>query len=168
LRYADHLARLKRGTENHVNVRRVGQKHHGVFAVEGERRRDLCAFDGKQHLLAYGIHTMAHGHYAVRRGQPQEFDESAPESALSASFSPWASDGGKVGLVRLYTAITCRVGLTWLTNSCTTRGSSCDGWWCRPGKDGLLTIRGVAANEGDDDDDEPPRRAYRIMDDGEH
>ena len=93
IRHADYLAQLKRGRENYVNVRRIGQKHHRVFTIEG-MKRGLCAFDDKRYLLADGIHTMAHGHCAIRLEQTRDFDEPIPESPLTTSFSPWVEDEG--------------------------------------------------------------------------
>jgi hypothetical protein len=91
LRHAAYLEQLKRARENYVNVRRIGQKHHRVFTIEGVKR-GLCAFDDKRYLLRNGIHTMAHGHYALGPEQTEEFHESVPESALSTPFSVWNAD----------------------------------------------------------------------------
>ena len=73
IRHADYLAQLQVAVENYVNIRRIGQKHHRVFTVEGVKR-GLCAFDDKRYLLGDGIHTYAHGHYKIREEQTRPLD----------------------------------------------------------------------------------------------
>ena len=70
LRHADYVAQLKVSRENYVNIRRIGQKHHRVFTVDGIKR-GLCAFDDKRYLRKDGIRTYAHGHYSKRDKQTQ-------------------------------------------------------------------------------------------------
>ena len=113
VRHADYLAQLNAAVENYVNVRRIGQKHHRVFTVESVKR-GLCAFDDKRYLLPDGIHTMAHGHYNIREEQTREFDETIPESALTATQSPWLGDDNNAdvsGFIALSHADSIRLGI---------------------------------------------------------
>jgi hypothetical protein len=165
LHHADYLAQLREGTENYVNVRRIGQKHHRVFTMEG-MKRGLCAFDDKRYLLPDGIKTMAHGHYAIRREQTEEFEESLPESALSTSFSTWAGDEENVdvsGFITLSHADSVRQGLQphMSRNEVLAMVGGTD---LRREIASLSATRTAAAN---DDDDELPRHAYSILDDGD-
>jgi hypothetical protein len=164
LRHADYLAQLNRAVENYVNVRRIGQKHHRVFTIDG-MKRGLCAFDDKRYLLPDGIRTLAHGHYSIRQEQTQEFDESIPESALSTPFVPWAGDDENVdvsGFITLSHADAVRQGL----QPHITREevlAMVGGADLRREIDELSSIRG----DDDDDEDEPPRHAYSMIDDGD-
>jgi hypothetical protein len=170
LHHADYLAQLKRAAENYVNVRRIGQKHHRVFTIDG-MKRGLCSFDDKRYLLPDGIRTLAHGHYSIRQEQTQAFDESIPESALSTSFSPWAGDEENVdvsGFITLSHADAVRQGL----QPHITREevlAMVGGADLRREIDELSSIREAAPNDDDDDDDddEPPRHAYSMIDDGD-
>jgi hypothetical protein len=77
-------------------------------------KRGLCAFDDKRYLLVDGVTTMARGHYAVRMEQADEFEESAPDTALSTLFSPWAHDEGNAdvsGFITLSHADSVRQGV---------------------------------------------------------
>jgi hypothetical protein len=169
LHHADYLAQLKRGAENYVNVRRIGQKHHRVFTIEGVKR-GLCAFDDKRYLLADGINTMAHGHYAIRNEQTQEFDEPMPESAMSTSFSPYGGDEENVdvtGFITLSHEDSVRQGL----HPHITRGevfAMIGGTDLRREIDELASTRNAAVhNDDDDDDNERPHHAYHMIDDGD-
>jgi hypothetical protein len=113
VRHADYLSQLNKAVENYVNVRRIGQKHHRVFTVESVKR-GLCAFDDKRYLLPDGIRTMAHGHYQIREEQMRGYDASIPESALSATQSPWLGDDNNAdvaGFVALSHEESIRLGL---------------------------------------------------------
>jgi hypothetical protein len=104
---------LNAAVESYVNVRRIGQKHHRVFTVESVKR-GLCAFDDKRYLLPDGIHTKAHGHYNIREEQTRDFDETIPESALTATQSPWLGDDNNAdvsGFVALSHADSIRLGM---------------------------------------------------------
>jgi hypothetical protein len=166
LRHADYKAQLNRGRENYVNVRRIGQKHHRVFTIDGVKR-GLCAFDDKRYLLHDGIHTVAHGHHAIRREQTEEFDESIPESALTSPLSPWAADeddADVTGFITMSHADSVRQGL----RPRISRGelfAMVGGADLRREIDSLPTVRGTATSDDDDDVSEPPRHAHRIVDD---
>jgi len=80
VRHADYLAQLRTATENYVNVRRIGQKHHRVFTLES-MKRGLCASDDKRYLLPDGIHTLSHGHYNIRTEQVRETEDAFNVSA---------------------------------------------------------------------------------------
>ena len=69
--HADYLAQLRIPAENYVNIRRIGQRHHRVYTLEG-MKRGLCAFDDKRFLQPDGVHTLAHGHYRLRKRQITE------------------------------------------------------------------------------------------------
>jgi hypothetical protein len=74
----------------------------------------LCAFDDKRCLHRDGIHTLAHGHYVIRREQTEDFDESTPESALTTPSSTWNADEDNVdvsGFITLSNADSVRQGL---------------------------------------------------------
>jgi hypothetical protein len=168
LHHANYLAQLKKGTENYVNVRRIGQKHHRVFTIEGVKR-GLCAFDDKRYLLPDGINTLAHGNYAIRNEQTQEFDEPIPESALSTSFSPWGGDEENVdvsGYITLSHADSVRQGL----QPHVTREevlAMVGGADLRREITSLASTRSIVANDDDDDDEPEPRHAYSMIADGD-
>jgi hypothetical protein len=168
LRHADYLQQLKRAKENYVNVRRIGQKHHRVFTIEG-MKRGLCAFDNKRYLLRDGIHTIAHGHFTIRREQTEEFDESVPESALSAPYSPWGVDEKNVdvsGFITLSHGDSVRQGL----QPHMTRGevlAMIGGADLRREIDDLVAARNATHDDGDDDDNELPTHDRTMMYDGD-
>ena len=152
-------------------MRRIGQKHHRVFTIEGVKR-GLCAFDDKRYMLRDGIHTLAHGHCATRQEQTEEFDESIPESALSTPFSAWDVDdenGDVSGFITLSHADSVREGLR-PHISRDEAIAMIGGADLRREIDSLSAIRRAGANDGensDDDDDVPPQRAHGTIDDGD-
>jgi hypothetical protein len=164
LRHADYLEQLKRAKENYVNVRRIGQKHHRVFTIEGVKR-GLCAFDDKRYLLRDGIHTMAHGHCAIRREQTEEFDESVPEAALSTPYSPWGVDEENVdvsGFITLSHDDSIRQGL----RPRMTREevlAMVGGADVRREIDALAAVRNAAHDDVDGDDDNELSHHDRTM-----
>ena len=166
LRHADYLAQLKRARENYVNVRRIGQKHHRVFTIEGVKR-GLCAIDDKRYMLRDGIHTMAHGHCVIRREQTEEFDESIPESALSTPVSAWDVDdenGDVSGFITLSHADSVQQGLR-------PRMSRDEAIAMIGGADLRREIDdsrdALVENVDDDDDGERLGHAHTLIDDGD-
>ena len=139
-------------------MRRIGQKHHRVFTIEGVKR-GLRAFDDKRYLLRDGIHTMAHGHCAIRREQTEEFDESVPESALPTPFSTWNADEDNVdvsGFITLSHADSVRQGL----EPHITRAEAI-------AMIGGADLRREIDDLHDDDDGERLGHAHTLIDDGD-
>ena len=64
LHHDSYVEQLHNPAENYVCVRRIGQKHHLMYTLEGDKRA-LCAFDDKRFLLPDNISTLAHGHYKL-------------------------------------------------------------------------------------------------------
>jgi hypothetical protein len=84
LRHADYLEQLRVPTENYVNIRRIGQRHHRVYTLDS-MKRGLCAFDDKRYLLPDGVHTRAHGHFSIREQQKEQHQEDAEEDESNGS-----------------------------------------------------------------------------------
>ena len=89
--HADYLAQLQTPSENYVNIRRIGQKHHRLYTIQSEKR-GLCAFDDKRFLQADGIHTYAHGHYKIRKEQVVEVSEEGNGSSSNGAVKVLADD----------------------------------------------------------------------------
>jgi hypothetical protein len=91
IRHADYLAQLNAARENYVNIRRIGQKHHRVFTIEGVKR-GLCSFDDKRYLRPDGINTYAHGHHRVRDQQTAQVTDEELELISHHSTLPNSAD----------------------------------------------------------------------------
>ena len=74
IHHSDYIAQLRAPSENYVNIRRIGQKHHRLYTIQSEKR-GLCSFDDKRFLQPDGVHTYAHGHYKIRKEQVTESTE---------------------------------------------------------------------------------------------
>ena len=140
-----------------------------MFTIEGVKR-GLCAFDDKRYLLADGINTMAHGHYAIRNEQTEEFEEPIPESALTTPFTPFADDEENVdvtGFITLSHADSTRLGL----RPHITREevlAMVGGTDLRREIDAVSIVRNeVVHNDDVNDDGELPHRAYATTHDGD-
>ena len=84
LRHEQYLAQLHEPVENYVCVRRIGQKHHLMYTLEGDKRA-LCAFDDKRYLLPDGVSTLAHGHYSIVHDHDDAATNFLDEAAASNS-----------------------------------------------------------------------------------
>ena len=80
IEHAHYVAQLQEPIENYVSIRRIGQKHHLLYSLEGEKR-GLCAFDDKRYLLPDRISTLAHGHYKI----PTPIQQDDPVMETSAA-----------------------------------------------------------------------------------
>jgi hypothetical protein len=113
---------------------------------------------------------MAHRHFAISREQTEEFDELAPEPALSNPPSPWYADEYNAyvsGLIALSHADSVRQGLQ-LHITPEEIIAMIGGTDLRREVDGLSAISAAArSDDNDDNDDERLRHAYSVMDDGD-
>jgi len=121
VRHAYYLSQLHVAQENYINIRRIDQKHHRIFTTEN-MKRGLCDFNDKRYLLHDGIHTLAHGHYAIREEQVREDecsrtiiqqteiqlnDEIEPPGHIAMSYrqaegqglTPWITDDRAITMV---------------------------------------------------------------------
>ena len=87
LRHAQYLTQLHTPTENYVCIRRIGQKHHLMYTLEGDKRA-LCAFDDKRYLLPDGVSTLAHGHYRIADGVEDATDSELNVAAHQSPSAP--------------------------------------------------------------------------------
>ena len=79
LQHANFLAQLRDPVENYICVRRIGQQHHWLYTLEGDKRA-LCAFDDKRYLLPDNISSLAHGHYRIPLPEDVPIDDLEAES----------------------------------------------------------------------------------------